>query len=166
MTENKLLVLLALKTLGATEEQQLWRFMVECDLMDYIEYSLCRADLDEAGMLRTFIDDQGQRLGLSNTGLETLSMFESRIPPSLRERIEEKGARARAQFRNESSVLSDFQEDDAGYTVRLRLKEEALTLMDLRVNVPTRAQAQAFCEHFNARASELYAMMMRTLGEE
>ncbi|MGN0481355.1 MAG: hypothetical protein ACI4EV_07270 [Lachnospiraceae bacterium] len=56
MTENKLLLLLALKTLGATEEEQLWRFIVECDLMDYFEFSLCRADLDEAGMLRTLID--------------------------------------------------------------------------------------------------------------
>ena len=89
MTENKLLLLLTLKTLGATEEEQLWRFIVECDLMDYFEFSLCRADLDEAGMLRTLIDEQGQRLGLSNTGLETLSLFGSRIPPSLRERIEE-----------------------------------------------------------------------------
>ena len=166
MTENKLLLLLTLKTLGATEEEQLWRFIVECDLMDYFEFSLCRDDLDEAGMLRTLIDEQGQRLGLSNTGLETLSLFGSRIPPSLRERIEEKGAAARAQFRQESSVLSDFQEDDAGFTVRLRIKEDALTLMDLKVNVPTRAQAQAFCEHFTARSSELYAMLMSTLGEE
>ena len=63
-------------------------------------------------------------------------------------------------------MLSDFQEDDAGFTVRLRIKEDALTLMDLKVNVPTRAQAQAFCEHFTARSSELYAMLMSTLGEE
>ena len=52
MTENKLLLLLTLKTLGATEEEQIWRFIVVCDLMDYFEFSLCRADLDEAGMLR------------------------------------------------------------------------------------------------------------------
>ena len=62
MTENKLLVLFALKTLGAVDEQQLWRFIVQCDLMEYIEFSLCRAELDEAGMLRTLADDQGQRL--------------------------------------------------------------------------------------------------------
>lgn len=166
MTDHKLLVLHSLKTLGAVAEQQLWQFMVECDLMDYIEFSLCRAELEEAGMLRTLCDETGTRIALSGAGLETLALFGGRIPPSLRERIEEKGADARSRFRHEASVLSDFVEDEGGYTVRLRLKEDALTLMDLRLNVPTRAQAQAFCEHFSTRSNELYAMLMRTLGEE
>ncbi len=49
--ENRLLILYALKTVGAMTDQQLLIVMTDTDLMNYITLQLTIADLESEGML-------------------------------------------------------------------------------------------------------------------
>lgn len=164
-TENKLAVLYTLENLGACTSEQLLHFMVENDLMDYIELNISLAELRESNMLRKLPSEIGELFAPSSSGRETLRLFETRIPHSRREKIDALADAWRERFRREKSVLADWQEDDTGFTVRLRIMEHALTLFDLQINVPSRTQAQEFCQRWNECADDVYGMMLRTLGE-
>ena len=50
--ENRLLILYALKTVGAMTDQQLLIVMTDTDLMNYITLQLTIADLESEGKLR------------------------------------------------------------------------------------------------------------------
>lgn len=165
MTENKLLVLFGLKQLGPVSDQQLLRFLVECALMDYIEMQLCLGELRESGMLRTLPDVQGEKMTLSVEGIETIELFTSYLPASRRDIICEKAPDFRRRFKRESDIHSNYAEENGAYTVHLSLTEHPLTLLDLKLSVPTREQAKAFCTHFCEHADTLYAQIIHTLGE-
>ena len=53
--ENRLLILYALKTVGAMTDQQLLIVMTDTDLMNYITLQLTIADLESEGKLRRHI---------------------------------------------------------------------------------------------------------------
>ena len=66
----------------------------------------------------------------------------------------------------EKHVLADWQERPDGFVVRLRLLEQDMALLDLQLNVPTRAQAGLMCRRWPEHAGELYAHLVRALGED
>jgi len=70
------------------------------------------------------------------------------------------------RFREEKQVLADWKRMPSGeYVAHLQLLESELSLLDARVSLPTREQANHFCERWPQAANELYAQLMQTLGE-
>ncbi len=167
MTEQKLVALYALDQLGPTTALQLLRFMVENELMDYIALQLATAELDEMGLLRKLPHELGALYAPSTQGYETLKLFQRRIPRSRIALVDEAAPIWKRRFREEKQVLADWETTASGeYQVRMKLMEGELPLLDMTLNLPTREQAARFCARWPALASELYAHMMRTLGEE
>ena len=165
-TENRLILLLMLEKLGACSAQQLLALTTEGEIMDYIELQIGLGDLTEAGMLRTREHEIGKLYSLSQSGRETLAMFLGHIPNSRRERVETLCAAWKERVSREKHVLSDWREEGDGFVVRLRLLEQDMTLMDLRLNVPTRAQAGIMCKRWSDCAGDIYAGLMHSLGED
>lgn len=165
MTEQKLVTLCALERLGPTTALQLLRFMVENELMDYIALQLAMAELDEMGLLRKIPHELGALYALSEEGFSTLRMFHKRIPHSRMRQIEAAAPAWKHRFREEKQVMADWSQDTMGeYTVRLRLLEGEMPLLDMSLSLPTREQAVTFCTNWPRRAGELYARLMHELG--
>jgi len=167
MTEQKLVTLYALDRLGPATALQLLRFMVENEMMDYIALQLSTAELDDMGLLSKLPHPLGALYAPSAKGYETLELFRSRIPHSRAARIDEIAQVWKRRFSEEKQVLADWESMPTGeYVARLRLLEGELALLDIRVSLPTREQANRFCRRWPEAAGELYARMMQTLGEE
>lgn len=167
LTEQKLVILYTLDKLGASTALQLLRFLVENELMDYIEMQIATAELTEAGLLRRPTHELGPLYALSEQGHQALSMFQQKIPYSRREQIERVARVWRQRFREEKQVLADFVQQESGeYLVRLRLLEQELNLLDLSLSVPTREQAHQMIKNWPERAGEVYRSIMEKLGEE
>lgn len=167
MTEQKLVTLYALDQLGPTTALQLLRFMVENELMDYIALQLSTAEMDEMGLLRKIPHELGALYAPSAEGYETLELFKKRIPHSRITCIDQAAPAWKQRFRHEKQVLADWVETPGGeFQVRLKLMESELPLLDMTLSLPTREQANTFCARWPEAASELYALLMRTLGEE
>jgi len=166
MTEQKLVTLYTLDRLGPATALQLLRFMVENELMDYIALQLSAAELDEMGLLRKAPHALGALFAPSAKGYETLQLFESRIPHSRAALIDEIAPVWKRRFREEKQVLADWKSTPTGeYVAHLRLLEGELSLLDVRVSLPTREQANRFCRRWPQAANELYAQLMQALGE-
>jgi len=167
MTEQKLVILYALDRLGLATADQLLRFMVENELMDYIALHLSLAELDDMGLLRKLPHALGVLYAPSAKGYESLQLFKNRIPHSRATRISETATGWKQRFREEKQVLADWETTPSGeYVARLQLFEGELSLLDVRVSLPTREQANRFCQRWPSTANELYAHLMQMLGED
>ena len=71
------------------------------------------------------------------------------------------------RFIEEKQVLADWEQTPAGeYRVRLKLLEYELPLLEMTISLPTREQAVGFCARWPKAAGEIYAGLMRNLGDE
>ena len=96
--ENRLLILYALKTVGAMTDQPLLIVMTDTDLMNYITLQLTIADLESEGKLRRQGDTSGGTLELTDAGRYLLNSFEMHIPVSRRGLIDSGAAQWRERF--------------------------------------------------------------------
>ena len=166
MTDQKLTLLYALDQLGQLTALQLLRFLVENDLMDYIAFRLSLSELDETQLLRKATHALGTLYAPSAEGYAALALFGGRLPHSRRAHIEELAQTWRLRFREEKQVLADWTQTVTGeYAVHLRLMEQELPLLEMTVSLPTREQANTFCARWSGQATDIYAGLMRALGE-
>ena len=106
--ENRLLILYALKTVGAMTDQQLLIVMTDTDLMNYITLQLTIADLESEGKLRRQGDTAGGTLELTDAGRYLLNSFEMHIPVSRRGLIDSGAAQWRERFAAEQMAAVEI----------------------------------------------------------
>ena len=106
--ENRLLILYALKTVGAMTDQQLLIVMTDTDLMNYITLQLTIADLESEGKLRRQGDISGGTLELTDAGRYLLNSFEMHIPVSRRGLIDSGAAQWRERFAAEQMAAVEI----------------------------------------------------------
>lgn len=165
-TENKLLLLHAIDCLGAVTAEQLLQFVVENDQMDYISLQLFLSDMVESGLLRRQKHHLGELYGLTDEGQAALALFRERVPHSRLASVAESAALWRERFSREKQMVADFSKKANGeYIVYLRLLEKSEALLQMEISVPTHTHAQRFCDAWVARAPEIYAGIMHSLGE-
>lgn len=117
--ENRLLILYALKTVGAMTDQQLLIVMTDTDLMNYITLQLTIADLESEGKLRRQGDTSGGTLELTDAGRYLLNSFEMHIPVSRRGLIDSGAAQWRERFAAEQMAaveIFDLPNGEKAYT--------------------------------------------------
>ena len=60
-------------------------------------------------------------------------------------------------LKNESEIFADFIINDHGeYTVKCALKERRETLLDIRINVPTKDMARSICDNWRTKSTDVY----------
>ena len=120
--ENRLLILYALKTVGAMTDQQLLIVMTDTDLMNYITLQLTIADLESEGKLRRQGDTSGGTLELTDAGRYLLNSFEMHIPVSRRGLIDSGAAQWRERFAAEQMAaveIFDLPNGEKGLHLRI-----------------------------------------------
>lgn len=165
-TENRLVVLYALRKLGPVTSAQLLQFMVELDLMNYFTMQLALAEMEEQGQLTQRAHPLGSLYVTTTTGAYTLDSFAHRIPTSRRQLIDEQAGRWRARFRGEQLAPADsFPLPDGTFCVRLRLLEEEGSLMDIVLLLPAADTPTLIQNRWHTAAQPIYDAVMRTLAD-
>jgi hypothetical protein len=163
---KKLLLLYAMHGLGPTTAEQLLRFFVDLDQMNYIDLQLALAELRENGLLRKQIHPLGVLYQPSVSGIETLRLFSKRIPYSRRVRIDDALIGWRARFSHEQHVMHKVDTlEDGSKSVRLSIIEQEEELLSLTMRASDEAQAEVFCRAWSRRASTLYSSILRALSD-
>lgn len=165
-TEHKLLVLYAMNGLGPATAEQLLRFFVDRDQMNYIDLQIALAELRENGLIRRQVHPVGVLLVPTADGMETLRMFRRRIPYSARHSVDDALMGWRAKFSHERHVMHKVTErQDGSIEVRLSVVEEDDTLIELMLRVPDDERAERFCDTWTKKAGAIYARLMRVLND-
>ena len=95
------------------------------------------------------------------------SYFSERLDLQLRSSIEKSVSLKKQMLLRELQVLADYvKERDNEYIVDLKVIENNITLIDLKLNVISNKQAKQICERWKNEAPHLYGDILNLLVEE
>ena len=165
VTKNKLTILYYVRAsrMDITREQ-LYRVMVENDVMSYFDYQSCMHELEEDAFIAAVPRAFGQAYRVSVHGTDVLDQFVESLPMSLRERLELYAREHREEMLLQTQIVSDMEElPSGGYIVRLRALEQNAAVMELSIRVATRDMAQRMRANWEKGSETLYAYLLTTL---
>ena len=136
-TENRLVILYTLRSLGPVTAMQLLQAMAEGDLMNYITMQLALSDMESQGQISQRAHPLGNLIEITSEGDYILRSFEKRIPASRRSIVDEQAHDWRSRFQAEQMAPAEaFTLPDGRSVIHLRLLDKAATLMDLLLYLP------------------------------
>ena len=165
VTKNKLTILYYIRAskLDITRDQ-LYRAMVENEVMSYFDFESCMHELEEDAFIAAVPRVFGQAYRASVHGVDVLDQFVESLPVSLRERLDRYAREHREEMLLQTQIVSEMEElPSGGYLVRLRALEQNATVMELSIRVATRDMAQRMRSNWEEDSATLYAYLLSTL---
>ena len=163
-TENRLVILYALRSLGPVTAMQLLQAMAESDLMNYITMQLALSDMEQQGQISMRAHPLGHLIEITGEGDYILDSFVRRIPASRRAVIDACAAEWRSRFQTEQMAPAEsFTLPDGRMCIHLRLLDKAATLMDLMLYLPTGRSFTCLAERWRACVQAVYSTVLGQL---
>lgn len=162
-TEAKLTLLYAANALGSVTEDELWTFVAENELADYITTRLRLGELLAGGELQRGAHALRGQVMITDAGRRSLTLFSARVPHSVRQTIDRAAPDFVRRAELERHVEAVYELASRGdFRLRLTLREGELPLLVVRLQTARRDVAARALRRFGGRASalvsELYAM--------
>ena len=166
--ENKLIILLIMNQFSIPlTNSQIMEFVLEKDYMNYFYLQQALGELVSSGMLEYSQSDESFFYLITEKGKNTLQYFSERLDLQLRSSIEKSVSLKKQMLLRELQVLADYvKERDNEYIVDLKVIENNITLIDLKLNVISNKQAKQICERWKNEAPHLYGDILNLLVEE
>ncbi|MCE5342617.1 MAG: DUF4364 family protein [Eubacteriales bacterium] len=155
-TENMLRLLLCVDTLGSVTPTQLWTFVIEQELMDYVTMRLCLHKLLGAGELETGGGALGEQLMVTDRGREALRLFGTRLPGVVHDRVSVAAPEFRNRVLRNQQVRAAYESARPNdYRLNLTIYEGDLPTVRLHMETHNRALAGRTIHRFVPYASRV-----------
>ena len=167
-TINKLVVLYLLANVKMPLSlSQLTQIILERAYTDYFSLQQYLSEMVDAGLVFQERESHVSWFSITDRGLETLGFFESRIPPSTREELDSFIEHNWRTLRNEMEVTAEYStQKDNEYIVHCQVNENDSVLIELKVNVASKKQANELCINWRNNATTLYGEILGMLAKQ
>ena len=165
LTLYKLMILYMLDNLDfPLTNSQLSEFFVNHGYTSYFHLQQAVNELVESSFLQEELVRNTTRYHLTQEGREALQMFDTKISDAIKEDILNYFKENKYQLRRDVNITDDYSPLKKGeYMVHAQIKERGSILMELKLNVVSREQAVAVCDHWNRKSDIVYSQLMDTL---
>lgn len=165
-TQNKLILLYILREKGCISRSDLSDFVLY-KYMDYFSLDQYLLELEETGLLMSINDNGKISYRITEPGLETLDLFQLRIPHSIRREILEY-AEIEALERSSTMGLdvSVVQQTDGRFTVTCYVRDYDTHLFELSFHVSTQAEAAHLRSQWLKKGLGLYRNLIHDLNSD
>lgn len=101
---------------------------------------------------------------MTTKGKDTLNFFGNMVSPAILEDMDKYFQDNAIALRDETAVRADyFPNNHDEYTVRLRVMEKEVPVIDLTLSVPLESHANTICDHWKKKNQKIYAYLMQEL---
>ena len=101
---------------------------------------------------------------LTREGIDTISFFDSKISPAIREDIDKYLKENKYDLKCEVGTTSDYYKSTGGdYIVHCQVKEGNTNLIELNIAVPIEQQADAMCAKWKDESQDIYDFVIHKL---
>lgn len=168
LAENKLILLYLLDRIGMEiTRNQLTEIVLENNLVNYFLLQQYITELQNANFIETINKNKSKVLSLTEQGRNVLSLFISRIPKDVVEKIEKYINEKINNIKKEIYLHADYTiEQNNAFIVHLSALENEVTLIDIKVNVPSKKHAIDLCQNWKSNSSKIYNDIMKTLLDD
>lgn len=165
LTLYKLIVLYMLRRIEFSMTlAQISEFVLGKDYTDYFTLTSSLGELEDAGLVHTEKVRNSTFYTITPEGEETVDFFRNRISPDLRADIVGYLKVNRLRLRDETAARSDYRRLSSGeYEVRCTLREQDSEIVDLKLVLPLKEQAEEVANRWEARHEDVYAYIMQEL---
>lgn len=165
---NKLIVLYLLaKVKMPLSLSQLTQTILERAYTDYFSLQQYLSEMVSAEFIAQSKETHTSWFSITDKGLQALGFFESRIPLSTRNELELFIQNNWRELRNELEVTAEYVPLSTNeYIVHCKVDENDSTLLEIKVNVSSKKQANVLCKNWRNNASTLYGEILGLLAKE
>lgn len=165
LAENKLLLLYIIKSIKyPISHSQLTDIVLEKSFINYFMLQQYISELKESEFIKYEEKDNKEFVFLTKKGDTVLSLFKDRLSTNKTAIIDDYLSEKTEQIKKELNIFSDYVPDNKdSFIVTLKALEGDCLLLDLNVNVPSKAQAQELCSKWKNNSSEIYNKIIDAL---
>lgn len=146
---------------------QITQFIMEKDYMNYFLLQQFLGELVNTGMLEYSESNNSFFYVLTEKGKRALDYFKSRLSNELIHDLNESVEQKKKILLKEMQITADYskrKEDE--YIVDLKVIENNITLIDLKLNVVSNKHAKQICDKWKREAQNIYGDMINLLIDQ
>ena len=165
LTLYKLIVLYMLdKVAFPLNQSQISEFILDKGYTNYLTLQQVISELIETNLITAHTTLNRTQLTITKEGKDSLGYFEGRISDAIKSEILDYFKENYMELRNEVSVVSNYYKTVNGeYEAVLSAKDKDITLVEIKMSVPTPQIASAICDNWNKKNQEVYQMLTKML---
>ena len=156
--QAKIIILYTLRRFKiAMTDEQLYRTLLENEIMDYFTFSHYLADLIEHDYITTVVIEGAKRYNINPKGIEAVELFAKKIPAAIIDKVD----REIEDILESYSKLNDIRAkvdaiNERRFVTKCGIYERNTPLLELSLTVGDRYQAEKFAKDFRSNAQEIY----------
>jgi predicted transcriptional regulator len=165
LAESKLILLYIIDKIGIPiPKNQLTQIVLENNLVNYFLLQQYLTELHSSSFIESLNKNDKKTITITEKGKKVLSMFLSRIPEDALAKIECYIKGKIDTIKKETYLHADYTiENNDIFIVNLKAQENDMTLIDIKVNVPSKKHAIDLCQNWKSNSSKIYNDIMKTL---
>lgn len=163
-SENRMILLETLSSIGPLSDTQLLVFVTDLSLMNYFSLHLNLSELEQQGLIEQYRHPFAMLYRITDSGRYMLESFPNIIPQSRRKLLSANVTAYRDRFRSQQLMpCSESRLPDGTTCIRLQLLEKDLLVLDMRLK--TSEHLSCLEKRWQTIASEIYSLISDTLTE-
>lgn len=151
---------------GSLSRGDLTHIVLDGGTAEYFDLAQAIDGLMNSGLIDYESSDNRDQLYITKLGRDTLDVFEKDLPYSVRRKNQSALLRLLADIERQSLVKSRITEKDNGFEVACTLLDGEDTLLEYRLYVPTKIQAQMIVDQFESDPIDKYKKILSQLIDE
>ncbi len=159
-TENKLRVLYCLDKLGMATQEQLWPFVAQLELMEYIPFCMFVAELQSDGAIAAGTHAMEGSLYLTAAGRQQLALFSNKLVHADKERIAREAPAYARSLSDRRQVRAAYELSQSGeYRAMGTVCEGDVPSLFIRIRSRDERLIERFVRLFPSAAAQMMAQL-------
>ena len=143
---------------------QISEFILDKGYTTYFKLQETLSEMVDSGLLSVETTHNRTLYHLTDEGQDTITYFANKISPAIQKDIDDFFIEKQYDLKEEVSIKSDFYlNTNHEYEVCCQIVENGFSLIDLKLTVPTKIEAETIANNWNNRCQEIYASLLTNL---
>ncbi len=166
-TEQKLIILEVLGSLGSLTDLQLLNILSDSGLMNYFDMMLTLNDLCAQGHCAVRTVYNGREYSLTRAGQEALTLFQNKLPSSVRRSIDDTVRASTEAVQAQQAFPTEYRQTPRGdYLLTMRVREQGTDMMSVSLSLPDENIAKQIQSRWPSLAPGMYRAFFETPGKD
>ncbi|MCR4922422.1 MAG: DUF4364 family protein [Lachnospiraceae bacterium] len=143
---------------------RIYDFMMDRQYTNYFTVNMVITELINADLIASETKRNRTHLNITEEGRNTINMFPNEVSPEIKKEIRDYLIENEYELREEISVQTSILKNSKGdYTSELVVREAGSDMLNIRLSVPSRTEAEALCLNFEKKNEDIYKYLMQEL---
>lgn len=163
--ENKLIVLYIFNKFEiAITNNQITDFIMENELLNYFVLQQFLSELVNTSLLEYTQNEEHYYYLITEKGKDTLNYFKDRLSDKLLKKLDQSIEKRKKLILKETQISANYKKKSKNdYLVELKVVENDITLIDLKLDVVSNKQAKLICDNWKNKAQDIYGEIINLL---